>query len=316
MIIVTGGTGFIGSNIVRSLNLQGQTDILIVDDLTDGHKFKNIVNCQFTDYIDKTDLIDYLDEEQSFLKQVTAIFHEGACSSTTEWDGRFMMDNNYEYSKALLHFCLESKVPFIYASSAAIYGCGQNFVEDPINESPLNVYGFSKFLFDRYVRRHMRDANSQIVGLRYFNVYGPNEQHKDSMASVAWHAHQQVLEHGNIKLFEGCDGYGNGEQRRDFVFIDDVANVNLWFLTHPEHSGIFNVGTGRSQSFNELANAVLAWHKKGEIEYIPFPEHLVGKYQSFTEADISALRALGYDADFAPVEVGVLQYLERISSKE
>jgi len=225
------------------------------------------------------------------------------------------MQNNYDYSKAMLHFCLDENVQFIYASSAAIYGGGSTFVEHPDHESPLNVYGFSKFLFDRYVRRYLTDTSSQIVGLRYFNVYGPNEQHKDSMASVVWHAHQQMLSQGFIKLFEGCEGYGNGEQRRDFVYIDDVANVNLWFLTHPEHSGIFNVGTGRSQTFNELANAVLAWHKRGDIEYIPFPEHLKGKYQSFTEADISALRAKGYDADFVNVETGVMRYLACLSRR-
>jgi ADP-L-glycero-D-manno-heptose 6-epimerase len=317
MIIVTGGAGFIGSNIVKALNDRGRTDILVVDDLSDGRKFMNLADCEILDYMDKDvflhQVLDDTGEEHCSFGKVDAIFHEGACSKTTEWDGRFMMDNNYEYSKALLHFCLTFEVPFLYASSAATYGGGTTFKEEREHEGPLNVYGYSKFLFDQYVRRYLSDAGSQIVGFRYFNVYGPREQHKDSMASVAFHHNNQIKENGVVKLFEGCDGYGNGEQQRDFVFIDDVVKVNLWFMDHPEKSGVFNLGTGRAQAFNDIAKSVIAWHGKGKLEYIPFPDHLKGRYQSFTQADISKLREAGYDAEFATVEEGVKQYLDCIN---
>ncbi len=310
MIVVTGGAGFIGSNIVKGLNARGQTDIIVVDDLTDGTKFKNIVDCSIRDYLDKDDFLAQLQNNDSFVKPITAIFHEGACSTTTEWDGRFMMRNNYEYSKTLLHYALKQQIPFIYASSAAVYGGGNIFKESPENENPLNVYGYSKLQFDNYVRRLFPNIQSQVVGLRYFNVYGPRENHKGTMASVAFHHHHQLLREGNVKLFEGSDGFGKGEQRRDFVYVGDVVNVNLWMLDHPHCKGIFNVGTGRSEPFNAIAQAVLSWHKKGEIVYIPFPEHLKGRYQSFTEADISQLRSLGYDAQFKDVATGVKEYLD------
>lgn len=307
MIVVTGGAGFIGSNIVRALNQRGEKNIIIVDELTDGTKFKNMVDLQIADYLDKDDFLQKLSS-----LPIQAIFHEGACSATTEWNGRFMMQNNYEYSKTLLHHCLKQKIPFIYASSAAVYGGNTVFKEEPANEAPLNVYGYSKLLFDNYVRQ-LKDVKSQIVGLRYFNVYGPREQHKGSMASVAWHCHQQVQAEGKVKLFEGSGGYENGGQRRDFVYVGDVAKVNLWFLDNPKVSGIFNVGTGRCQPFNDVANAVLGWHKRGEIVYIPFPEHLKGRYQNFTEADISALRQAGYKEAFCDVAHGVKEYLDLLA---
>jgi len=238
------------------------------------------------------------------------IFHNGACSSTTEWNGAFMMDINYEYSKALLHYCIDEDAQYIYASSASVYGDGSTFKEEREYEKPLNVYGYSKFLFDQYVRRLQPTLKTQVVGLRYFNVYGPREQHKGTMASVAYHFNNQVADGGNLRLFEGCDGYGNGEQRRDFVYVGDVVNVNLWLMDNPSVSGIFNLGTGRSQSFNDVANAVIDWHQKGEIEYIPFPEHLKGRYQSFTQSDISALKAAGYSESFKTVEEGVKLYLD------
>lgn len=313
MYIVTGGAGFIGSRLIRGLNkIHGIEDIVVVDDLTDGKKFRNLSDLKIADYLDKDDFLQMIDEGVFNKAPIKAIFHEGACSTTTEWDGRFMMENNYEYSKVLLHFCVDNKIPFLYASSAAIYGGSATFKESPEFEKPLNVYGYSKYLFDVYLRNFWakEKIRSQIVGFRYFNVYGPNEGHKGSMASVAWHLHNQILAGNNtVKLFEGCDGYGNGEQRRDFVYVDDVVDVNLWFLKHPEKSGIFNVGTGRSQPFNDVANAVIQWHKRGKIEYIPFPEHLKGSYQSFTEADLSALRAAGYDKPFLSVEEGVHRYL-------
>ncbi len=310
MIIVTGGAGFIGSNIVKTLNNQGRDDVLVVDDLTNGHQFQNLVDCQIIDYMDKTDFLHKIQAGDSFPAPIEAVFHQGACSTTTEWNGQYMMKNNYDYSKALLHYCMQQRVPFLYASSAAIYGGNQVFQESPQYEAPLNVYGYSKLLFDQYVQRQLPRANSQIVGLRYFNVYGQREQHKGSMASVAFHFHNQIKQHGVLKLFEGSDGYGPGEQRRDFVFVQDVVDVNLWFWQQGRESGIFNVGTGRSQPFNDVAHAVIAWHGCGEIQYIPFPEHLKNHYQSFTEADIRALRDVGYTGEFHSVETGVKAYLD------
>ena len=310
MIIVTGGAGFVGSNIVKGLNKRGYTDILIVDDLTDGHKFENLADLQFLDYMDKEDFIASIIEEEDFPDFVEAIFHEGACSTTTEWNGKYMMQNNYEYSKELLHYCIDRRIQFIYASSAATYGNNTNFSEALENEAPINVYGYSKFLFDQYVRRILPDAQSQIVGLRYFNVYGPREQHKAGMASVAYHLNNQLLTDGKVKLFAGCDGYADGEQRRDFVYVDDVVDVNLWFLDHSDASGIFNCGSGRSEPFNNVANAVLEWHQKGKLDYIPFPDKLKGHYQSYTQADLTQLRNAGYEGEFSTVAEGTKRYLD------
>lgn len=310
MIIVTGGAGFIGSNIVKALNEQGVNDILVVDNLKNGVKFRNIADCDIADYMDKEDFIARVQAGESFTDKIEAVFHEGACSSTTEWDGKFIMRNNYEYSKQLLHYCLARGIAYLYASSASVYGNGSVFREKREYEEPLNMYGYSKFLFDQHVRRLLPGADSQIVGFRYFNVYGPREQHKGSMSSVAFHVNNQLHNTGMAKLFEGCDGYGNGEQRRDFVYVDDIVAVNLWFMHHPGKSGIFNLGTGRSQPFNDVAQAVLDWHGRGKLEYIPFPGHLKGRYQSFTEADISALRAAGYEAPFKTVEEGVQLYMD------
>jgi ADP-L-glycero-D-manno-heptose 6-epimerase len=312
MIIVTGGAGFIGSNLVQALVDRGHDKIVVVDDLEDGHKFVNISDLPIADYLDKDDFLKRLETNASFGKELESVFHQGACSSTTEWDGRYMMKNNYSYSQSLLHHCLANSTPFIYASSAAVYGGAKEFVEDPLFENPLNVYGYSKLQFDRYVRRVAANPDSQVVGLRYFNVYGPHEQHKASMASVAFHFNNQVLDDGEARLFEGTDGYENGEQVRDFVYVDDVCNVNLWFLDNPDVSGIYNTGSGRAQSFNDVANAVIKWHGKGKIRYIPFPEHLKGAYQSFTQADLTQLRACGCDVEFRPVEKGVPAYLDQL----
>lgn len=312
MHIVTGGAGFIGSNVVQALTERGCDDVVVVDDLTDGHKFVNISDLNIADYLDKDDFVGRLSADKKFAKGITAILHLGACSETTEWDGRFMMQNNYSYSQKLLHHCLENKAQFIYASSAAVYGGAKEFVEDPLFENPLNVYGYSKIQFDRYVRRLAVNAESQVVGLRYFNVYGPREQHKGSMASVAFHFNNQIREEGVANLFMGTDSYGDGEQLRDFVYIDDISNVNLWFLDNPAVSGIYNAGTGRAQSFNDVANAVIQWHGKGKIRYIPFPDHLKGAYQNYTQADLTQLRQSGCDVEFRPVEEGVKHYLDQL----
>jgi ADP-L-glycero-D-manno-heptose 6-epimerase len=313
MYIVTGGAGFIGSNLAHSLIARGH-DVVIVDDLKDGHKFVNIADLAISDYLDKDEFIERLQRDDGFAQSIDVILHQGACSATTEWDGRYMMRNNYDYSKQLLHFCLEQKKPYIYASSAAVYGASKEFAERPENEAPLNVYGYSKLQFDRYVRQVAASPDSQVVGLRYFNVYGPREQHKGSMASVAFHFNNQVTSDGEARLFEGSGGYGDGEQLRDFVYVDDICAVNLWFLDNPGVSGVFNAGTGKAQSFNDVANAVIAWHGRGAIRYIPFPEHLEGAYQCYTQADLSDLRDSGCDVEFRPVEEGVRDYLDQLQS--
>ncbi|XBS69935.1 ADP-glyceromanno-heptose 6-epimerase [Acerihabitans sp. KWT182] len=303
MIVVTGGAGFIGSNIVKSLNNVGYNDILVVDNLKDGTKFVNLVDLDIADYMDKEDFIASVMAGDDF-GDIEAVFHEGACSSTTEWDGKYMMDNNYQYSKELLHYCLERTIPFLYASSAATYGGRtENFIEQRQYEQPLNVYGYSKFLFDHYVRTLMPQADSQICGFRYFNVYGPREGHKGSMASVAFHLNNQILAGENPKLFSGSEGF-----KRDFVYVGDVADVNLWFWQNGI-SGIFNCGTGRAESFQAVADAVLDFHKKGQIEYIDFPDKLKGRYQAYTQADLTQLRAAGYDKPFKTVAEGVSAYL-------
>lgn len=312
MIIVTGGAGFIGSNLVKTLNDQGRTDVVVIDDLTDGTKFVNLVDLTIADYLDKDEFLHRIVSGDEFEEWggIEVIFHEGACSATTEWDGKFMMENNYEYSKDLLHYCLERDIPFIYASSAATYGGrNDNFIEEPQYEQPLNVYGYSKQLFDQYVRRLMPDIRSQVVGLKYFNVYGPREQHKGSMSSVAFHLNTQLHKGENPKLFEGCDGFGNGGQMRDFIYVGDVCRVNLWFWQNPEVSGIFNCGTGRAEPFQHVAEAVINYHGKGQIEYIPFPDHLKGRYQSFTQADLTKLRTAGYPHEFKTVAEGVAEYM-------
>lgn len=316
MIVVTGGAGFIGSNIVKGLNNLGHTNILVVDDLHDGTKFHHLTDCEILDYLDKTDFINMIAKDQSFPTKIIAIFHQGACTDTTEWDGNYMMRNNYEYSKTLFQYCLNAYIPFIYASSASIYGKNKSSKESSANEKPLNVYGYSKFLFDQYVRRFLPDPKSQVVGLRYFNVYGPCEQHKGKMASVINHFNIEMLREQRIHLFGASDGYAAGEQRRDFIHVDDVVAINLWFWQHQEKSGIFNVGTGKSASFNEVAREIAAWHKGSEknIEYIPFPQNLQSAYQNFTEADISELRKAGYDKQFISLDEGIKLYLNYLNA--
>lgn len=308
MIVVTGGAGFIGSNLIKQLNkTYPGMPIIVVDDLTDGTKFRNIVDCSIADYLDQNEFLEKIKQNKIFSK-LKAIFHQGACSVTTEWNGRYMMSINYEYSKSLLHYCLAWKVPFIYASSAAVYGLGTIFKEELIYEKPVNIYAYSKYLFDQYVRSIFSEIKSQVVGLRYFNVYGPKENHKGSMASVVLHADNQLKNTGIINLFEGANGYADGEQLRDFIYVDDVVAVNLWFL-ESKKSGIYNTGTGNCESFNVLAQAVIDFYGSGEIRYIPFPEHLRGCYQNFTQADLSKLRNAGYRGVFRSVANGVKDYL-------
>ena len=309
MIVVTGGAGMIGSNIVAALNERGRADIMVVDDLTDGTKFRNLADASITDYEDHEDFLARIERGEDM--GIEAVFHQGACSATTEWDGRYMMRVNFAYSRALLHYCLERRIPFIYASSAAVYGGGDRFVEEPGAERPLNVYGYSKKLFDDYVRNTVFpvDGHSQVVGLRYFNVYGPRETHKGEMASVSFHLFNQVSRGENPRLFGAYDGYGPGEQSRDFVHVADVADVNLWFRDRGV-SGIYNCGTGRAEPFRRVAETVIASLGKGEIEFVDFPDKLKGRYQSFTQADISRLRAAGYNGDFRDVESGVADYME------
>lgn len=312
MIIVTGGAGFIGSNLIKLLNQAGHKNIVAVDDLTDGTKFANLVDLDIADYMDKDEFIARVVSGDPFEEwdEIEVVFHQGACSATTEWNGKFVMEVNYDYSKDLLHFCVERGIPFIYASSAATYGGrNDNFIEERRFEQPLNVYGYSKFLFDEYVRRLMPTTNSQIVGLKYFNVYGPREQHKGSMASVAFHLNNQMKEGQNPKLFEGCDGFGNGGQLRDFVYVEDVCKVNLWFWKKGGQSGIYNCGTGRAEPFLSVAEAVVKHHGRGQVEFIPFPDHLKGRYQSYTQADLTKLRAAGCDVQFRSVAEGVAEYM-------
>jgi ADP-L-glycero-D-manno-heptose 6-epimerase len=321
--IVTGAAGFIGSKLVEGLNRRGVMDVIAVDHLAHADKFRNLAAAEIADYLDQAEFIGNL---ECFEGAVEAVFHQGACSDTMETDGRYMLDNNYAYSKRLLEWCQEEGVPFIYASSAAVYGAGPEFREERRYERPLNVYGYSKFLFDQYVRRILATQNAQVAGLRYFNVYGPNEQHKGRMASVAYHAYHQLLGAGKVKLFVGSGGYDNGEQRRDFVFVEDVVDVNLWLLERGDVSGVFNCGTGRAQTFNELAAAVINavqgtrlsvrdMVQKGLIEYIPFPAGLAEKYQSFTQADLTRLRAAGYAGEFRAVEQGVAAYVAELRSQ-
>lgn len=313
MLIVTGGAGFIGSHLVRELNRQGRTDILVVDNLQRSEKFRNLADLTIADYMDKRTFRSLLDANRLDCK-VEAIFHQGACSDTMEYDGRYMMDNNFEDSKAVLDLAVRHKAPFVYASSAATYGASRVFAVDPAHERPLNVYGYSKLAFDQHVRHRLPDLQIPVAGLRYFNVYGTREQHKGRMMSVLHQLLRQLIETGVCRLFEGTDGYGHGEHVRDFVHVDDIAAINLHFGFGPLRQGIFNAGTGRARSFNAIANTLIQHLGRGRIEYIPFPDSLRGKYQSFTQADISGLRKAGYAKPFLTLEEGIARTLEDLPS--
>jgi ADP-L-glycero-D-manno-heptose 6-epimerase len=327
-VVVTGAAGMIGSNIVRGLNDAGIDEIIAVDDLTDGAKFSNLLDAKLSDYFDQGEF--YVRFARGEFGRVEAVFHEGACSDTMEHNGRFMLENNYRCSKNLLDACLAQGTRLLYASSAATYGDSDVFREEPACERPLNVYGYSKLLFDNIVRRTLPAAASQVAGFRYFNVYGPREQHKGRMASVAFHNFTQYRATGSVSLFGGYGGYGPGQQSRDFVYVADVVAVNLWFLEHPDRSGIFNLGTGRAQPFNDVANAVVnaCRQQQGEVplsldqqvkqklvQYVDFPKALIGKYQCLTQADLGALRAVGCNVEFEDVATGVARYVEWLAAR-
>jgi len=322
-VVVTGAAGMIGSNLVHGLNAIGIDDVIAVDDMTDGPKYRNLLGAKISDYFDRSEF--YRRFANAEFGKVEAVLHEGACSDTMEHNGRYMMDTNYRCSKDLLDACQAQGTRLLYASSAATYGGSASFREEPQFEQPLNVYGYSKLLFDNVVRRVLPAARTQVAGFRYFNVYGPREQHKGRMASVAFHHFNQFRDTGKVKLFGDYGGYAAGEQSRDFVFVDDVVAVNLWFLQNAQASGIFNLGTGRAQPFNDVAVATVNASRalKGEaalplpelvrqglIEYTPFPEALVGKYQCFTQADLAQLRATGCPHAFADVATGVARYAD------
>lgn len=317
MIVVTGAAGFIGCNIIKGLNKAGYHNILAVDELTDGRKFENLAAVDIADYLDYEDFLNRIQAGKAFAEKIDGVFHQGACSVTTEWNGRYMMRNNYEYSKHVLHYCLQEKIPFLYASSAAVYGAATVFDDSATVQLPINVYGYSKWQFDCYVRRQI--IKSPVVGFRYFNVYGPHEQHKGSMASVAFHFMNQLNSGDEVKLFAGTDGYADGEQLRDFIYVDDVVKVNLWFFEQAKKQmdlrGIYNVGTGQARTFNDIARTLIRLKAKGKISYVPFPEHLKGAYQSFTQADLTSLRGAGYHLPFTSLEDGLEQYYRYSNSR-
>lgn len=329
LIIVTGAYGFIGSNLVKALNERGFNHIIAVDNLTNGVKAMNLVNCEVLDYVDKEEFIESI-INGDYDNQVDYIFHQGACSDTTQLDGKYMMHNNYEFSSILLDFAQKNEIPLIYASSAAVYGNKTDFIEERQFESPLNVYGYSKFLFDQMVRRYFKSGlSAPIVGLRYFNVYGKQESHKERMASVVLHNFNQYQNNGKVKLFEGCKGYADGSQVRDFISIEDVVRVNLFFFDNYLHdeeeiAGIFNCGTGIERSFNDLSLSVINSCRKydglsplslseaitnGVIEYTQFPKDLLGKYQCYTKANTDRLREAGFKSQFLSLEEGVDNYI-------
>jgi ADP-L-glycero-D-manno-heptose 6-epimerase len=327
MLIVTGGGGFIGSNLVHELNAHGITDILVVDNLANAKKFENLLGAQYVDYMDKREFRRAIAENALGAGKVDAILHQGACSNTLEDDGVYMMDNNFAYTKEVLGFAIAKEAPLVFASTAAVYGLSGvgHFTPTIENERPLNVYGFSKLVFDNYFRNELAldEVPITAVGLRYFNVYGPREQHKGRMASVIHHFTKQMKEKGEVSLFAGTGGYADGEQRRDFVYVRDLARLNMFFAqlgpyapkageARKTYQGVVNAGSGKSRSFNDVARALMAVHGEAKIEYVPFPADLEGRYQHFTEADLTGLRGLGCDVEMTELERGITETYETL----
>lgn len=316
MIIVTGGAGFIGSALVRKLNQEQETDILIVDNLGNGEKWRNLVNLQYEGYIHKRKLF----RELKYLSQIEAIYHLGACSSTTETDADYLYQNNFAYSRRLAEFALNNNIRYIYASSAATYGAGEQGYDDSddltFQLKPLNKYGYSKLLMDKWVLK--QKLNSQLCGLRFFNVFGPNEYHKGSMRSMVYKGYQQIKSTGKVKLFKSNHpDYADGEQQRDFVYIKDVVDVLYWLGSHPEVNGIYNVGTGKAHSWNELMKALFdAMNIPLEIEYIEMPDELKRNYQNYTCAKMDKLHKAGYNKEFMSIVESVKDYAQNYLAHE
>jgi len=329
MYIVTGGAGFIGSNIVHELNAHGITDILIVDNFANARKFQNLHGARYVDYLDKREFRRAIRDKSLGISKIEAILHQGACSNTLEDDGVYMLDNNFECTKEILRFAIDKGVPLVFASTAAIYGLSGpgRFTLTLENERPLNIYGYSKLVFDNYFRNELALGRIPItaVGLRYFNVYGPREHHKGRMASVIHHFTKQMKELGKVRLFAGTGGYRDGEQRRDFVYVRDLARLNMFFAQIGPYApkvgegakiyrGLANAGSGKARTFNDVAKSLMSVHGECPIEYIPFPADLEGRYQHFTEADLTALRELGYDGPMTELEPGITETYETLAA--
>lgn len=310
-IVVTGGAGFIGSCLVRTLNDRGIYDIIIVDDIASTEKWMNIRNKRYREYVHKSDFITRLDG----YGDITAIFHMGAQSSTTEKDFEYLKSNNFEYTRTLWQYCAKHNICFIYASSAATYGDGSLGFDDKKDIDdllPLNAYGYSKQMFDMWVKYQAKEFPKQYAGLKFFNVYGPNEYFKGSMASMLFHGFWQIQQTGTIRLFKSCNpDYADGGQMRDFIYVKDVCKVMMWFMDHPEISGLYNVGTGHARTFADLASAVYqALDLEPDITYIDMPKHLRKKYQYFTQADVEKLYHAGYDGGFTTLEDAAADYVK------
>lgn len=306
MIIVTGAAGFIGSNLIRDLTSKG-IEVIAVDNLTNGKKLKNIFKYPIVNFYDKDDFLSKI-KNFEVNDNVEALIHLGASSSTTVWDGKYLLENNYRYSIKLMDWCLQKGIHFIYASSASVYGLGETgFSVSKSIESPINPYAYFKSLFDNYVKNYLNSNKEfqKIVGIRFFNVYGPNEFHKGNMASPIHKFNQQLMNEGSIKLFKAYGGYSDGMHKRDFVYVKDCIKLIYWFLKNQKINGIFNCGTGTTSSFLDVASSLINNFGKGDIKFIDFPDHLKNAYQVYTCADLNDLRKSGYKEEFTSLEKGI-----------
>lgn len=314
MIVVTGGAGFIGSAIIWQLNQRGEEKIIIIDELGTDDKWKNLVGLKFSDFMNKDEFIKRVKEENVPF-DITTVIHMGACSATTEKDADYLMRNNFQYSLELCRYCLPRRARFIYASSAATYGDGSNgYVDDENNLSllkPLNMYGYSKHLFDLWLKKNK--ILDKVAGLKFFNVYGPNEYHKDDMRSVVHKAYEQIRDTGKVKLFKSNHpDYKDGEQKRDFIYIKDAVDMTFFFLDNPDKNGIYNVGTGNARTWNDLVSAIFkAMGKPVNIEYVNMPEGIKNKYQYFTQAELKKINDAGYNKPITCIEDGVDDYVKK-----